>query len=220
MRIQLSTCKNSQVVPFDYQQKLIGTLHKWIGINKIHDMISLYSFSWLQNGALSSGGFDFPNGANWFIAFHDQSIIKQIIRSLIADPEMFCGMSVQDLRIMEDATNARQSYFNVASPILIKRSSEDKVIKFYTFNDQESDGFLIETLKRKIALAGLPDDDSLTIHFDTSYVGKKTKKVRIHDIDNIASICPVVINGRPDVIRFAMDVGLGDSTGSGFGFIY
>ena len=37
MRIQLFTCKNEQVVPFNYQQKLIGTIHKWLGNNDIHD---------------------------------------------------------------------------------------------------------------------------------------------------------------------------------------
>ena len=50
MRIHISTTKNSSLVPFGYQQKLVGTIHKWIGNNSIHDSISLYSFSWLKGG--------------------------------------------------------------------------------------------------------------------------------------------------------------------------
>lgn len=42
MRIHISTTKNTSLVPFDYQQKLVGTIHKWIGHNSIHDSISLY----------------------------------------------------------------------------------------------------------------------------------------------------------------------------------
>ena len=44
MRIHLKTTANTQPVPFNYQQKLVGTIHKWIGPNSIHDKISLYSF--------------------------------------------------------------------------------------------------------------------------------------------------------------------------------
>ena len=43
MRIYIRTTPNSSVLPFDYQQKLIGTIHKWLGNNEIHDKISLYS---------------------------------------------------------------------------------------------------------------------------------------------------------------------------------
>ena len=37
MRIHLKTSQNTTPVPFDYQQKLVGTIHKWIGSNSIHD---------------------------------------------------------------------------------------------------------------------------------------------------------------------------------------
>ena len=37
MRILLKTSANTTPVPFDYQQKLVGTIHKWIGNNSIHD---------------------------------------------------------------------------------------------------------------------------------------------------------------------------------------
>ena len=41
MRIKLITTPNTIPVPFNYQEKLVGTLHKWIGENEIHDKISL-----------------------------------------------------------------------------------------------------------------------------------------------------------------------------------
>ena len=50
MRIYLRTTPNDVIVPFDYQQKIVGTIHKWLGNNEIHDKISLYSFSWLLGG--------------------------------------------------------------------------------------------------------------------------------------------------------------------------
>ncbi len=46
MRKYLRTTPNTQSVPIDYQQKLVGTIHKWVGENNnLHGDISLYSFS-------------------------------------------------------------------------------------------------------------------------------------------------------------------------------
>lgn len=67
--------------------------------------------------------------------------------------------------------------------------------------------------------AGL-EDDTLDIRFDTSYNKKKLKLVRYHGIGNKASICPVIIKAKPETKLFAWNVGLGNSTGIGFGAIY
>ena len=48
MRLHIITTSNTTIVPFNYQQKLIGTVHNWLGKNELHDKISLYSFSWLK----------------------------------------------------------------------------------------------------------------------------------------------------------------------------
>ena len=53
MRIYLRTTPNDVIVPFDYQQKIVGTIHKWLGNNEIHDKISLYSFSWTSTPSAS-----------------------------------------------------------------------------------------------------------------------------------------------------------------------
>ena len=69
MRIHLKTTANTQPVPFNYQQKLVGTIHKWIGLNSIHDKISLYSFSWLSGGRKVEDALQFSQGATLFISF-------------------------------------------------------------------------------------------------------------------------------------------------------
>ena len=170
---------------------------------------------------MTKGGFMFHNGAVWMISFYEDSFIKQLVKSILSDPDMFCGLSVKDIQIIEEniCDSVHRTFF-LASPILIKRRMEDNRIKFYSFNDVESGTFLVETLKHKMSEAGIPDDDTLKISFDISYVGRKVKKVKIHEIDNIANMCPVIIDGRADVLEFARTVGLGNSTGSGFGCIY
>ena len=78
MRIYIRTTPNSSVLPFDYQQKLIGTIHKWLGNNEIHDKISLYSFSWLLGGKMiKNQGFTFSEGANFFVSFYEEEYINK-----------------------------------------------------------------------------------------------------------------------------------------------
>ena len=219
MRIYLNTTSNKEIVPFDYQQKLTGVLHKWLGENIIHDGISMYSFSWLMNGKLTKKGFDFRNGAKWFISFYDDRYIKDIVRSILDQPDMFCGLVVSDINIQDTFDSEQQDYFRLASPVFIKRKVGE-TIKFYTYEDKEANELMTETIKHKMELAGLPADDSLRISFDIDYPMRKTKKVRIHNIDNKCSMCPVKIEAKVDTKKFIWSVGLGNSTGSGFGAIY
>ncbi|MDD2474849.1 MAG: CRISPR-associated endoribonuclease Cas6 [Dysgonamonadaceae bacterium] len=221
MRIILTTTPNDNVIPFNYQKYLIGVLHKWLGKNEIHDNISLHSFSWLKKGVIQKNGFDFRNGAEWFISFHKEKYVKQIVKSILEKPDMFFGMRVSDIQIDSERDWESGEYcFRVASPILIKRTIDYNNIKFYTYEDAECGELMTDTLKNKMSVAGLPADETLSVEFDMSYYNKKIKLVDIHGIKNKCSMCPIIIKGQPESIEFARNVGIGNSTGSGFGSIY
>lgn len=219
MRIHLTTTPNTSPVGFNYQQKLVGTIHKWLGQNTIHDEISLYSFSWLNGGKLINNSLSFPEGASMFISFHDSDIAKTIARSIIRDPDMFCGMKVTSITIQEGPTNLNREVFACASPIFIKRKIADGTEKHFTFNDPEAATLLKETLLSKMKKAGM-EDHTFEICFDTSYPKKKLKLVRYRNIGNKANICPIIIKGKPEAKLFAWNVGVGNNTGIGFGAIY
>lgn len=220
MRIHISTTKNTSLVPFNYQQKLVGTIHKWIGENSIHDKISLYSFSWLQGGRKVSDALDFPEGATMFLSFYDDETMRKVIKTILESPLMFCGMSVTSIDIDDTPSLENRELFYCASPIFIKRKLENGSTKQYTYEDEQSGLLLKETLLSKMREAGLEEDETLEIRFDTSYNRKKFKLVRYHGIGNKASLCPVVIKAKPETKLFAWNVGLGNCTGIGFGAIY
>lgn len=219
MRIHLNTTANTAPVPFNYQQKLVGTIHKWIGENTIHDKISLYSFSWLNGGRKVDNALDFPKGASMFISFYDEKVIKQIIKTILDEPEMFCGLTVTAITIDKDPAVENRELFYCASPIFIKRMLDDGTVKQYNFNDEESGFLLKETLLSKMREVGL-EDGTLEIKFDRSFSKRKLKLVHYHGIGNKASICPVVIKAKPETKLFAWNVGIGNCTGIGFGAIY
>ena len=222
MRIYLRTTPNDVIVPFDYQQKIVGTIHKWLGNNEIHDKISLYSFSWLLGGnMIVDKGYNFSKGATLFISFYENKYLKVLIDTILSDPKMFCGLSVKEVTFeREPAFTEEPAFFRLATPIFIKRLIEEngkKEQKFYFYDDRESNDLMTETLKHKMREAGLPDDDTLKVEFDLSYMNKKMKLVTIHGIKNKASMCPVIIHGRPESKLFAWTVGLGNGTGISLG---
>lgn len=222
MRILIKTTSNTNLIGFDYQQKLVGVLHKWIGEgNQLHGKISLYSFSWLQDGKRVGDGLNFAHGARFFISFHDESVIKDIVRSILESPEMFCGMEVSDVSLLPDPDLSERSLFYLASPVFLHhRENESEPYKHYTFEDERSAELMTEILKKKMEIAGLPKDETLKVCFDLSYSNKRVKLMSYKGINNKASMCPVIIEGTPLSKQFAWNVGIGNSTGIGFGAIY
>jgi CRISPR-associated endoribonuclease Cas6 len=67
-------------------------------------------------------------------------------------------------------------------------------------------------------------DPNLKITFDQSYKNRKVLKVKIKKdklsgnfISCMASKCPVIVEGNPESINFVYNLGIGHSTGMGFG---
>ena len=220
MRINLKTTPSQMCIPFNYQPKLVGTLHKWLGPNDIHGKLAMHSFSWLMGGSTTTNGIVFDNGARFFISFHDTDRIRQIVRTILEDPVMFEGLIVTDVSIQPDPDLSNCEFFKIGSPVFIQRRLEDGSNKHYTYEDTVAGNLLEETLRHKMQVAGLPDDRTLKISFAMEYPKKKIKTIYYNGIGNRTSWCPVRIQGKPETKVFAWATGIGNSTGAGFGSIY
>ena len=217
MRLHINTSGANRIVPFNYQPILTGAIHKWIGENEIHDLTSLYSFSWLMKGIAQSDGIRFDRQACFFISAFDNELIKLIINGIQENPKIGFGLEVKEITIQEDPDFSGSHLFYTASPILIKRNEEKRTTHF-VWNDLKSDSLLTETLKRKLKQADI-NSDNLFVKFDRSYRNPKTKVVYYQNIGNRVNICPVIISGTSEQLNFAWNVGVGNSTGIGFGAI-
>lgn len=217
MRLNITLQSNPRTeLPFDYQHKLVQTFHGWLPSNDIHNDISLYSLSWLNGGKAEDGKLVFPRGANWFISFHDERIAKHLLAGMLRQTETTFGMRVMDVQILEAPDFGTSARFVCASPILAKDREGDNTIH-RTFEDEAVDAILTKTLQTKLSNAGLPTE--ATVKFDRSYPNPKTKLVTIKNIKNRASMCPVIVEGAPEAVSFAWSVGIGHSTGVGFGAV-
>jgi len=217
MRIHLKIKARKKTIPFDHQPLMVGTIHKWLEWNQEHGEVSLYSFSQLTNGKPTTKGFLFEDGTLFFFSAHEVGLIKKIISGIQTDPTLFNELEVTDIVIEENPDFSERNKFFVASPIFIKRRIGDEV-KHIIYNDPKSSDYLLETLQTKMKVAGF-EDKSLSIKFDTDYPRANTKMLNYNGIKNRASWCPVIIEGNPETKLFAWNVGLGNSTGIGFGAI-
>lgn len=217
MRIAIDFSANKARIPYSHQHLLTGVIHKWLGENTLHGKLSLYSFSRLEGVKSTKEGLVFGDNGRFYFSAHDPEVVNTLIRGIFRDKTMFSGMSVDEIQVVEnpDFTDVTQMHFAIGSPILIKRTI-DNASKHFVYTDQQTDMLLKETLLLKMEMAGL-EDESLTICFDRNYPKASTKLVDYDGIKNRANWCPVIVTGKPDTLLFAWNVGLGSSTGIGFG---
>lgn len=214
MRIHINFSPSKETVPFNYQPVLTGALHKWIGKNDVHDDVSLYSFSWLQKASASKHGLHFNDDGSFFVSSYDNNLLQKIISGIQADPVIGFGLIVRQVAF-EKEPNLQNGTFFCASPIFVKRWVGEREVH-YTYQDPEADQFLTDTLKTKLRKANLEDND-VRVSFDRNYSAPKTKVIYYNDIGSRVSICPVKITGTYEQLAFAWNVGIGNSTGIGFG---
>jgi CRISPR-associated endoribonuclease Cas6 len=217
MRIHLKIRARNITIPFDHQPLLVGTIHKWLGWNEEHGKVSLYSFSRLEGGKSAKEGLKFQDGASFFFSSFENELIKKMIAGIRADSTMFNGLNVSDIIIEEDPDMTNRELFFTASPIFIKKRVGEKV-EHVLFNNSEAHELLTGSLRSKLKQVGLIDD-SLEIRFESSYPKAETKMVMYKGVGNKANWCPVIIKAKPETKLFAWNVGLGNSTGIGFGAI-
>lgn len=216
MRIYIKLSKNRNTIPFNYQHLLTGVVHKWIGENNHeHGKRSLYSFSWLQNTISTKSGINLGRDAYFFISAFDTALIKRITKGILEDPEMFCGSRVIDVQIRDVPDFSNEERFFLQSPVLIRQRDGAKT-KHVTYQDDVFEELLTENLKVKLRSVDLPTDN-VSVELDKSYAFPQTKLVDYKGIKNKTTLAPVIIKGNPEQIAFAWQVGLGNSTGIGFG---
>lgn len=217
MRVHIRTTSNTSPVPFDYQARLVGALHGWIGENDYHDELSLYSLSWLSNGRVSAEGLTFTSGASLFLSTPNSDMVKKLIKGIQTNPSLAFGMKVTEVNLQPTPHFGSSEVFFAQSPILIKRMLEHEM-KFYFSHDPESETCMTETLNRKLTRAGL-GHLSASVRFDGKYRKGKKKVARYRNMVYKGTLCPVIVEGDPEAVRFAWDVGIGNLTGIGFGAI-
>lgn len=225
MRLNLTLSPNIDPVPFNHLHRLTGTLHKWLGPgNPLHDGPSLYALGWLDGGQKQGDALTFPEGARWRLSFFDADAAKEVLDGILQDPTLFAGMRVAEAQQQTTPSFSGGYRFAVDAPVLARRRREDGSREYLLYDDERADAAFTRTLRHKIEAAGLGvDPGAVRVRFDRGSDQADTKLATIekggHEIHHKGSRCPVIVEGPPEAVQFAWNVGVGELTGSGFGAV-
>ena len=223
MRLHFSLSPNTSDVPFNYFHFLSGAFHKIMGENNIHNGLSLYSLSALQGGGARKGALDFPRGASWFVSAPDDEQGQQLLTTLAQNaPEgtlICCGMRIKERQTQATPEFGDKQMFLANSPIFLRgERREDGYDPHLIYSDEGADDLLTHVLRKKLCAANMEQHAATaTMRFDRAFKNPKTRLIEIMESKRRASVCPVIVEGTPEAVQFAWNVGAGHGTGMAFG---
>lgn len=160
----------------------------------------------------------FPRGAEWFVSFYDPDAAKRVLDGILRDPEVGYGMRVFEVQEQPVPHFSGSYRFKVAGPVLARARREGGGRDYLLWEDPRADAALTRVLRHKLDAAGFEGEHlQAAVSFDRTYRGARTKLVTIKGTSHKASLCPIIVSGTPEAVRFAWEAGAGELTGSGFG---
>jgi len=227
MRLKIIFKKGNRDVNIQNQHNINGYVHKCLGKdNKYHDnKPSHYSISGLRGGKLNSDKktLSFKNNPYIIISSLDYEFINNIVEGVCDEKNksLFSGMEYDKIEIIDEKNYDGWNYFATLSPILIRIKNEVKKYNFVTVDDDDFEDVLTENTKRKL----LNYDTKLDLKdFKIKIPENKSHKVKFINGKgksfSRASQCHVNVFSTKKIAKILYHIGLGKSTGSGFGSIY
>lgn len=221
MRIVISFTRTNKKVPRN-NSIITSWFHKMLGHNKHHDNQSVYSISPLLGGTVEKDEpryEKFNRGGYIIISTSDSELIYDILSKSIGT-EIFDGMEAYKIDKIDN------KFYNDQTEMFFRTTKSGLVLKshtgnsFTTLNDENFEELLNERTLAKIKKIN-PNID--TTDFKIEVVEHKHNKVFNTIMKNAkipASNVTVKISGNKDIFEMLYDLGLGNSTGCGYGHIY
>lgn len=224
-RVEITLSPSDTIIPFDYQNMLADVINDILRSSDVTDTNSLYSFSWLRTSegaaykVVPETGFRFHDGAKFSLSSYYPELIDEFIGFISDDPEypIIGNMTVEQITAVEPPEFKPTTRLFLTSPALVKKTVGG-VVRHLTYDDPEAAVYMSNTIKAKLEAVGIDGDAFL--RFDNRYSKAKMKLVRMNNIMNKCSICPVIVEASSaEVVEFIWTVGVGHHTGDGFGSV-
>ncbi len=223
MRIKIKFSKNIESVPINNQAILNSYIHKCLGVNNVyHDAKSNYNISHLYGGKLNveAKTLYFDEGGYIVVSSKDSEFINKLLIGIINNPVLINGMCFAGVdHIKEEFVNG-WNYFATLSPFIIKKYVDKSKYSFITLKDDDFEeqvkNYLINKITKINSKLDLSDFD-VKIPISSKH---KVKKILVKNVINSANSCHINIHTNKKVAELLYNIGVGQSTGSGFGTIY
>lgn len=226
MRIIVNYTKNTSPVPTDNQKYINSYIHKCLGKdNEYHNSVSNYNISKLLGSTYNpdTKTLDFPNGGRIIISTKDNEFLNLILTGIMTNPALICGMEYVNIDFINETFYDGYNQFFTLSPILIKEKTEEGKYRYVTINDPDFEEIITSRTLRKLETINAKENLGLNLKnfkMVLSTNGKnKTRKVAVKNVVNVANECILTITCNKKVAELLYNIGIGQSTGSGFGCV-
>lgn len=224
MRIKIYLSANTSEVPVNHQRFLNSYIHKCLGVNnEYHDAKNNYAISALMGGFLNKEKqtVDFKRGAFFIVSSIDMVFLNKILIGAMQNPNFGFGMTLKNV---EHITNEKfldgWNHFTTLTPFIIKEKVNEKKYSFITLMDNNFEkkvkNYLINKISKINSKLDLSDFDIRI----PNHEAHKVKSVMVKNVVNKANKCQISIHTNKKVAELLYNIGIGQSTGSGFGTIY
>jgi CRISPR-associated endoribonuclease Cas6 len=192
--------------------------------NSYHDDTSLYSISPLYNSKTVENGLLFEKGAIWLIRTPSLNVFKDFYlrgKNSIGS-ELGYGLILKNITFtVEKFTDITELTIGT-SPIFLGQNPNVETPDHITY---KHDSVLVSNTIKRILFTkaekmgySLKEDD-IQISFNANHP-LKTKSVKLGKAVNITTSGKIDITGTPEAIGLCYGLGIGKSTGCGFGFMF
>lgn len=221
MRIKIEFSETESKLPINNQHLVNSYIHKVLGNNNIyHDAKSNYCISQLCGGKMNEDkSLSFKKNPFIIVTSDDMEFINKIIIGVMNTPEFCSGIIFKNISFIDEYFYNGWNHFFTLSPILLKEQTRGERVKFITVNDADYSEKLKNHMINKLSKI----DSKLDLSDFEIIIGDKLKKVRkvlVKNVINHASSVKISIKTNKTVASKLYNLGLGQSTGSGFGTIY
>lgn len=243
-KIKFYNSTQSQVLTWDYQEKLMGLFYKIVNnedANLAHSLhneglqieghrYKLYTFSWLQgehSKSADKNGLYFGKHIYWLISSPKTDLLNTFIQGILRNPSVVLGglnLRVDRVEILPEPTiDSTPVLIRTLSPIVVStleidESTGKKRKIFLSPDDPRFSRVILDNLCRKARLLGvvLPDTE-LNLKLEPKRV--TTKLVNIHGTRVKGYTGVFQFDGPIPLFQIGYQAGFGERNGQGFGMV-
>lgn len=200
-------------------KKVNGFVNTCLGENnKYHGNFSNYSVSRLLGGKYDGNNIVFDNGAYITISSNEDEFIINLVRRLSTSRRKLCigNLLFIDYELYEESVGKYFDVIRTTSPIRLTLKEQG----FVTVKDTNFIDTLTNKSVKKLIHNGLDEGVANTLKFELFHPEKAhTRFYNIDGAKNITSNVMLVVRGKEEARRKLYNLGLGSSTGFGFGSV-
>ena len=225
-KIKLSVNNGDGLLPNNNQYIINSYIHKCIGRNNnYHDAPSNYSISSLQNGILDikNKNIKINDDSYIIVSSHDTNFIGLLFNGVMSNRNFYNQIIVKSIDLVPDELFYNgYNHFRTLSPFLMRDKNNKDITKNSFNNLNEMSEYVKERVLNR--LIKIKENNSLNLNLNNFNL----KIEWCHEVKRFVkpgcrgfktNLCGFTINSSKGVAELLYNIGIGQSTGSGFGTI-